>query len=40
VWPNDPDSYAGGSLAAVRASHVGQVEGDDSDKKGYSGPTG
>jgi hypothetical protein len=31
---NDPDSYAGGSVAAARASHAGQVEGDDPDKKG------
>jgi len=40
VWPKDPDSYAGGTVAAGRTSHAGQVEGDDPDKKGYSGPTG
>jgi hypothetical protein len=40
VWSNDLDSYAGGSVAAGRASHAGQVEGDDLDKKIYSGPTG
>jgi len=40
VLPNDADSYAGGSVAAGRASHAGQVEGDDPDIKGYSSPTG
>ena len=33
MWPNDPDSYAGGSVAAGRASHAGRVEGDDPEKK-------
>jgi hypothetical protein len=32
VWSNDPESYAGGSVATGRASYVGQVEGDDPDK--------
>jgi hypothetical protein len=38
AWSYDPESYAGGSVAAGRVSHAGQVEGDDSDKKGYPGP--
>jgi len=28
---NDPESYAGGSVATGRASHVGQVKGDGPD---------
>jgi len=40
AWSNDPESYAGGSFATRRVSHAGQVEGDDSDKKGYPGPPG
>jgi hypothetical protein len=35
VWSYDPESYAGGSVAAGRVFHVGQVKGDDPDKKGY-----
>jgi hypothetical protein len=31
VWSNDPESYAGGSIATGRATHAGQVEGDDPD---------
>jgi len=31
AWSNDPDSYAGGSLATGRASHAGQFKGDDPD---------
>jgi hypothetical protein len=31
VWSNDPESYAGGSMATGRATHAGQVQGDDSD---------
>ena len=34
VWSNDPESYDGGNAATSAASHVGQVEGDDPDKKG------
>ena len=34
AWSNDPESYAGGNVATSRAAHVGQVEGDDPDKKG------
>jgi hypothetical protein len=34
-WSNNPaQSYAGGGVAAVRASHAKQVKGDDPDKKG------
>ena len=40
VWTNDPESYAGSSAATGRASHAGQVKGDDPDKKGYHGPPG
>jgi hypothetical protein len=31
VWSNDPESYAGGSIATGKATHAGQVEGDDPD---------
>jgi len=34
VWSNDPESYAGGSVATARVSLAGQVEGDNADKKG------
>jgi hypothetical protein len=40
VWSNDPESYAGGSVATGRVSLAGQVKGDDSDQKGYPGPPG
>jgi hypothetical protein len=40
VLSNDPESYAGGSVATDRASHARQVKGDDPDKKGYRGPPG
>jgi len=40
AWSNDPESYAGGSVATGRASHARQVKGDDPDKKGYPGPPG
>jgi hypothetical protein len=40
AWSNDPESYAGGSVATGRASHAGQVKGDDLDEKGYPGPPG
>jgi len=39
VWPNNPESSAGGSVATARASHAGQVEGDDPARKGYSDPS-
>jgi hypothetical protein len=40
VWSNDPESCASGSIANGRASHSGQVEGDDPDKKKCPGPPG
>jgi hypothetical protein len=33
----DPESSAGGSVAAGRVSDARQLKGDDSDKKGYPG---
>jgi hypothetical protein len=29
AWSNDPESYAGGSVATGRVSYAGQVKGDD-----------
>jgi len=29
VWSNDPESYAGSSIATDRVSHTRQVRGDD-----------
>jgi len=29
AWSNDPKRYVGGSVATGRASHAGQVNGDD-----------
>ena len=40
VWSNDPESYAGGSIATGRASHARQIKDDDLDKKEYPGPPG
>jgi hypothetical protein len=40
AWSCYPESYAGGGIATGRISHVGQVKGDDPDKKGYPGPLG
>jgi hypothetical protein len=40
AWSNDPESYAGRSVNTGRASHAGQVKGDDPDKKGHPGPPG
>jgi hypothetical protein len=31
VWSNDPEGYAGGSVATGGATHAVQVEGDDPD---------
>jgi hypothetical protein len=31
AWSNDPESYAGGSIATGRGSLAGQVKGDDPD---------
>jgi hypothetical protein len=33
AWPYDPESYAGGSLAAGRVYHAGQIKDGDPDKK-------
>jgi len=40
VWSNDPESYAGGSIATGRATHARQVKDDDPDKKEYPAPPG
>jgi hypothetical protein len=40
VWSNVQESYSGGSVATGRASQARQVNGDDPDKKRYSGPLG
>ena len=40
AWSNDPESYAGSSIATGRASHARQVKGDNPDKKGYPSPLG
>jgi hypothetical protein len=34
VWSKDPESYAGSNVVTGRASHAGQVEGDEPDEKG------
>ena len=34
VWSNNPESYAGSSLATGRASRARQVKSDDPEKKG------
>jgi hypothetical protein len=33
AWSDDPESYAGGSVAAGKTSHARQVKGDDQEKK-------
>jgi len=40
VWSNDPESYAGGSVATGKPSHATQVKDDDPYKKGYPIPPG
>jgi len=40
VCSGHPESYAGGSVAASRASHARRVKGDDPDKNGYPHPPG
>ena len=37
---NDPESYAGGSVATGRAFRVGQVKGDGPDYERHPGPPG
>jgi hypothetical protein len=39
-WSNDPESYAGGSVATGSVSHARQVKGGDPDIKRYPGPPG
>jgi hypothetical protein len=39
VWSNNPECCGGGSVVTGRASHDGQMKGDDPDKKGYPGPS-
>jgi len=39
AWSDDPESYAGGSEAALRASRARQFKGGDPNKKGYLGPS-
>jgi hypothetical protein len=29
VWSNDPNRYAGSGIVTGRASHAGEVKGDD-----------
>jgi len=38
AWCNDPESYAGGSVATGRATLAGQVKGEHRDKERYTGP--
>jgi hypothetical protein len=38
AWSNDLESHANSSAATGRASHAGQVKGDEPDKKQYPGP--
>jgi hypothetical protein len=40
VWSNDPEAYAGGSVATGSPPNAGKVEGDDPDENGYTGPAG
>jgi hypothetical protein len=37
---NDPDSYAGSSVATSKASPTRQIKGDNPDKKKYPGSPG
>jgi hypothetical protein len=37
-WSNDPESYAGRSLATGRISRARQIKGDNPTNKGYSDP--
>ena len=38
MWCNDPESYAGGSVATGRANLAEQVKGEHPDKERYTGP--
>jgi len=39
-WCNDPESYAGVSVATGRATLAGQIKGEHPDKERYTGPPG
>ena len=40
AWCNDPESYAGGSVATGSATLAGQVKGEHPDKERYTGLLG
>ena len=40
AWSDDPESYAGSTVATGRVYDAGQVKGDDPDEKGYLGTPG
>jgi len=40
AWCNDPESYAGGSVATGRVTLAGQIKGEHPDKERYTGPPG
>jgi len=40
AWCDDPESYAGGTVATGTATHAGQVKGEHPDKERYTGPPG
>jgi hypothetical protein len=40
AWSNDPESYAGGSIATGRDTYARWVKDDDPDEKGYPDPPG
>jgi len=40
LWSNEPQSYAGGSIASGRASHPRKVKDDEPDNEGYPGSPG
>jgi len=40
AWCNDPESYAGGSVATGRATLAVQVTGEHPDKERYTAPPG
>ena len=40
AWCNDPESYAGASIATGRVTLAGQVKGEHPDKERYPGPPG
>jgi len=40
AWSNDPEKYAGSSIATGMTSYSRQFRGDDREKNGYFGPLG